>query len=401
MADSYDLIVIGGGSVGLSTAWRAARRGRKTLVIEQFGFFNDQGSSAGASRQFRLQYAQQYMSELVIASQPFWANLQRTTQETLITQVGSIWFGDPAVSSQEGGIEAAETVMDTLGIPYEKLDAVAIESRFGFRELPADYAGFFQASGGIIDLKGTDRAMYEAADRSGLVTFRGWEAVTSVTPAAKGPLTVTTDRGSYCAAKLAITSGAYTNRVTHTLDAHVNLTIWEMSSAYYRKADPQTAYPTWFVFQKPQDTSLFYGFPEVDWSYPGYIRVAPDIPDRIITDPDQRSPAPSPKSLALNEEWVRVHMRGLDPVSQFTSTCLIALAGNDTKELLLDHAPGWVPGSENIVVYTAGWAAKFIPILGDMICRLLEGEIESFDYSGFSIPRSHFAIDWQKPAAAG
>jgi hypothetical protein len=147
-------------------------------------------------------------------------------------------------------------------------------------------------------------------------------------------------------------------------------------------------------------TSLFYGFPEVDWSYPGYIRVAPDIPDRIITDPDQRSSAPSPASLALNEAWVRDHMSGLEPNSQFTATCLIALAGIDTKELLLDYAPDWVPGHENIVVYTAGWAAKFIPILGDMICRMLAGPLETFDYSGFSIPRANFAINWERSGAS-
>jgi len=60
----YDLIVIGGGPVGLSTAFHATQRGKKVLVIEQHAYLNDKGSSAGASRQFRLQYAQKYMAEL-------------------------------------------------------------------------------------------------------------------------------------------------------------------------------------------------------------------------------------------------------------------------------------------------------------------------------------------------
>ena len=66
-------------------------------------------------------------------------------------------------------------------------------------------------------------------------------------------------------------------------------------SAYFRKTDAGLQLPTWFVFQNPQETSLFYGFPEVDWSYPGYIRVAPDIPDRILKDPGKRTGVPDPK----------------------------------------------------------------------------------------------------------
>ena len=101
--------------MGLSTAWNASKRGLRTLVVEQFGFFNNLGSSAGASRQFRLQYAQQYMAELALASQSFWSELQNLTRDTLVTQCGSLWFGDPALSSQEGGIQAAEDMMDALG----------------------------------------------------------------------------------------------------------------------------------------------------------------------------------------------------------------------------------------------------------------------------------------------
>ncbi len=396
MSTEYELIVIGGGSMGLSTAYHAALRGTKTLVIEQYGYFNNLGSSAGASRQFRLQYAQQYMSELAIASQTYWANLQRQTKTTLIGQDGSLWFGDPAVSSQEGGIEAAETVMDTLDIPYSKVDAKEIQDGFHFKDLPPDYCGFFQANGGIINLKATDQALYNAAMRTGLVDFHEYEHVTGITSVEGNDITVSTNRGEYGAAKLAITAGPFTNQVTDCLGLNVAVIIWDMSSAYFRKADPNIQYPTWFVFQEPQDSTLFYGFPEVDWSNPGYIRVAPDFPDKIIVNPSERSPTPSPKSLGLTSQWVAKHMSGLEPAPQLTSTCLITLAGNSSKELLLDYAPDWVPNNKNIVTYTAGWAAKYIPILGDMVCQMLEKDVENFVYGKYTIPQSNFAINWIK-----
>jgi hypothetical protein len=45
---------------------------------------------------------------------------------------------------------------------------------------------------------------------------------------------------------------------------------------------------------------------------------------------------------------------------------------------------------------TGSWAGKFVPILGDMICRMLTSNITSFNYSGYNIPLSNFAIGWQE-----
>lgn len=399
MADKYDLIVIGGGSIGLSTAYHASRRRLKTLVIEQYGYFNNIGSSAGASRQYRVQYSEKYLSELALAAQNYWADLQLRTLDTLIGVVGSLWFGDPSLASQEGGIGEAIKTMDKLGIPYTPLDAPQIETLFRFKNLPKDYTGFFQANGGIINLKATQAALYNVAEKSGLVDLHEYETVTNIETKANDSITVATEdaqgQHSYKTEKLAITPGPYVNEILAHLGLSINLAIWEMSSAYYRKTDMDINYPTWFVFQQPQDTSLFYGFPEVEWSHPGYIRVAPDIPDRILSDPSQRSAAPSPKSLALNSEWVRNHMDGLDDEPQFTSTCLIALS-NDSKELLLDYPPERIPNNRNIVVYTAGWAAKFIPILGEMVLELLEKDRQFFEFGKYKIDRSHFKIRWPK-----
>jgi glycine/D-amino acid oxidase-like deaminating enzyme len=390
----YALVVIGGGPIGLSTAYHASKRGLRTLVIEKFGYFNDDGSSAGASRQFRLQYQQRYMSELVIAAQDYWADLQLHATRPLIQQVGSLWFGDPALSSQEGGIQAAMATMDALSIPYRPLASAAeIQATYPFRGLPPDYSGFFQANGGIIDLKSCERALYDASLSSGWVDFHGWETVTGITSGST--IEISTDKGSYSADKLALTAGAYSNELLGHLGLAVDLDIWEMSSAYYRKTDPALQLPTWFVFQKPQDTSLFYGFPEVDWSFPGYLRVAPDIPDRILKDPKERSSVPSDRSLALNSAFVRDHMIGLDPTPHFTSTCLIALAGN-SEELLLDYAPGSRSQTARIVVYTGGWAAKFIPILGEMVNQMLERSVDTFEFGKFKIDRSNFAIEWKE-----
>ncbi|KZN55470.1 FAD-dependent oxidoreductase [Pseudoalteromonas luteoviolacea] len=425
----YDLIVIGGGPIGLSTAYHGAKQGLKTLVIEKFSYFNNLGSSAGYSRQFRLQYEQDYMSQLCLSSQPFWHDLQRSTSVPLVGKQGSLWFGQNISGTQEGGIDKAKDTMDTLGIPYESLeDAKAIEKKASFKKLPTEYYGFFQKDGGTINVKETEQVLYNAALATGKVTFKEWESVVNIDNSEQSCIKVFTQRSGqgpetlsfYQGAKLAITTGAYVNDTVSTLGLSVPILIWQMASAYFKKIDEHAHFPSWFAFQsKPKDhpeqeesatNSLLYGFPELNWANPGYVRVATDFPDyKIIYDPSERRLAPSEKSLDIASSWVEQFMPGLDPTPQHTSTCLIALCNapdvEEQPEFFLDYLPEEQPNSKNIVTYTAGWAGKFIPIMGDMIIKMLQNpDLERFKYSEgervFNISRNHFAIDWQTTCEA-
>ncbi len=52
--ENYDVIIIGGGPMGLATLAELSKSDKQTLLIEQFSFINQKGSSAGLSRQFRV-----------------------------------------------------------------------------------------------------------------------------------------------------------------------------------------------------------------------------------------------------------------------------------------------------------------------------------------------------------
>lgn len=38
--DLYDVIIIGGGPIGLATAYNSAQIGKKVLLLERYNFFN-------------------------------------------------------------------------------------------------------------------------------------------------------------------------------------------------------------------------------------------------------------------------------------------------------------------------------------------------------------------------
>ena len=56
MSNSFDIIVIGCGGIGSAAVYYAAKRGLKTLGIEQFDPVHDRGSSHGQTRVIRKAY---------------------------------------------------------------------------------------------------------------------------------------------------------------------------------------------------------------------------------------------------------------------------------------------------------------------------------------------------------
>lgn len=387
----YDVIVIGGGAMGLATAYHLGKRKAKTLVLEQFTFLNQLGSSAGISRQFRIPYPEEYMVQMALDSEPFWKELQSHTSATLREKVGTLWFGDPTVQSTEGNIAEAEKALQALKVPYTSLTSKEIEEQYHFKNLPESYTGIFQAAGSSINFKATIETLLEQNQKNPAVTLEEQSPVIKIKDLDKG-FEVTTPNGVYSSKKIVIVPGPYVNGVINLLDFTIDATYWNMSSAYFKKTDPCIQYPTWFVFQNAEGDSgnQFYGFPEVDWDHPEYIRVAPDFVMQPMSSPNERSFIPNEQELAYTSEWVKNHMTGLDPKPYFTSNCMVALSNIPNKELLIDFAPPSVPNHKDVVIYATGWAAKFTPYLGKILSDLALDECTNFDISPFKLGDSFF-----------
>jgi hypothetical protein len=160
--NDFDVIVVGGGPIGLSSAYHLSKRRVRTLVLEQFTFVNQLGSSAGISRQFRIPYPEAYMVKLVKQSIPFWDELQSLTSVPLLDKVGTLWFGDPTVHTSEGNIAEAETALKAENVPYTSLNRDALERQYHFTDLPDNYVGLFQEQGASINLKATIETLLHA-----------------------------------------------------------------------------------------------------------------------------------------------------------------------------------------------------------------------------------------------
>ena len=386
MKENYDVIVIGGGSMGLSTAYHLAKRKTKTLVLERFTFLNQNGSSAGVSRQFRIPYPEPYMVKMVLEAIPFWQELQTHTLAQLLDTVGTLWFGDPKVKSSEGNIGEAEKALKANKVAFTTLDSKQIEQEYHFKALPKNFTGLFQADGASIDLRATLETLLKSNQQSGRVTLKENSAVSGIRQSGK-LFEVSTPQGVYASEKLVLTPGPYVDEVTRFLNFGTEVIYWNMTSMYFKKTNPKIKYPTWFVFQNPAGPSgnEFYGFPEVSWDHPGYIRVAPDFVMKPLTDPGQRTSVPNQDEVKYTCAWVKNHMSGLDPKPHFESTCFVALSKDQNKELIIDFAPESVPNRRNIVIYATGWAGKFVPFLGRILSDLALDGKTTYDISHFRL----------------
>ncbi|MFJ2651476.1 FAD-dependent oxidoreductase [Streptomyces sp. NPDC087420] len=370
-SDDADVIVVGGGAIGLASAWEVARRGRSVTVLERFDTGHDRASSAGLERQWRIQYSEERWSRLALETLPLWHALESAADRRLVHATGSLWFGRVGLATSEGELRAAGAVLERLGVPYEWLSAPEIESRFGFARLPADHEGFHQRDGGVIDVKGTIGALSRLCALTG-VRIRGRERVRAVEPDGDG-VTVRTDDGVHRAGAVIVNAGAFADEVLAPLGCPLNPRVFRMSSAYFARRTAEMDLPTWYAFLEPEDgvgNGSFYGFGHNPWTGSGLVRAASDA-ERPVEEDDPAAPRlPHGGDLATTAAWVRDHIPGLVPRGIRAGTCLASLPADSGRQFHLGTLPATVPHGERVVVQSAGWAFKFVPMFGRICADL-------------------------------
>ena len=353
--EMYDLVVVGGGPIGLSTAYNCAKVDQKVLLLERFVLYNQSGSSAGLLRMFRTMYTEDYMADLAKDSIQLWNELESDAGVKLREMSGLLNFGDPTYQNgPEGNLKGPIKNLKRLHMKYQELTAEEIMQQLPFKDLPSHFEGLWAPDNGCINVDLVVRKLAELSRKNG-VTIMEYANVQKInvvdgndvrvemkvcnpqSPAdGDGAYTLKTFRARRCA----ITTGAYTNHILQpSFGIKLNLDIWEMVYAFY-SCDPELVYPRtpsadpdtiqaleghpfkcmWFQFAKndsadPHTSNLFYGFPSVPWGPPNLARIAVDNAARRITDPDDRQTNPSAYDIERTRTFIREHIRWVSTIS--------------------------------------------------------------------------------------
>ncbi|MDJ1483490.1 FAD-dependent oxidoreductase [Cytophagaceae bacterium YF14B1] len=392
----YDIIVVGGGPIGLAAAYNSAKRGKSVLLLERFNFFNQSGSSNDLVRMFRTMYTQYFMAVLAKESIQVWKDFESDAAEQMILMTGLLNFGNPSYDmGPEGNLLDPIKNLKKLDMPYRELTAKEIMQEYPFKDLPSSYLGVFAPDNGCINVPLTLRNLYRLSQSYGAVLIPHVEVLDLKISEAEVVIKAKaqTEESEFIAEKVIIASGAYTNDILQSINLELDLQIWEMVYEYYA-ADPgpKGAYfpSMWFQFENntnndPAKSNLFYGFPSVPWGPPNLMRIAVDNAVNIITNPKERQIIPSANDLQITADYVEKHIIGVDNRPNFCGTCLQTNVVDNMY--VLDFLPDNIPGHNRVAVFTAGWAFKLVPLIGKILSQLIIDGSTTYDISEFKITR--------------
>ena len=408
--DQFDIVIIGGGTMGLAAAYYASSRGLSTLLLEQFDSLADpHASSSGHSRMFRIMYSPGYMARLAEVALALWEEVEATARRVILQRQPLLFYGAPG-NTVEGNLGEMRSVLRELGAPFNwYADADALRAAFpALRAVPQDYVGLSQPNSAVIRVQESLGAFVDLARSAGAVLLTGQQArITGMVPG--GPYQVSCQAGTVRAKHLVLCPSAWTNRVLQPFGLQLNLSIWQMTLAYFAADTARLDYPLWYEFggppaqPRPERRSfphrlhapgaapavgdamphdLFYGFPATD--EPNLIKVSADFTNSVFADPSQCSYTPDPAILQEIGAFLQKRFYGVQPEAQLAKTCLYTMSSD--YQMILDQ----LPGHPNVAIFSgdSGRGFKYTPLFGRILVDLATSGRRDYDITPFSIERN-------------
>lgn len=249
------VVVVGGGTMGLASAWALARRGAAVTVVERFGHIHERGSHGGHTRIIRHAYHEgaSYVG-LVRRADAEWRALSTRVGSPILDPRGVLFFGPCDDSELAAAIETSRS----CGVPTTLLSGPEIGARWPF-VVPGDWCGCLDHAGGILDVKAGLNALALEARHAG-ATFRYGQRVVDVASGAS--IRVCLEDGDVLMADaVVIAAGAWTSSFLPSLGAdrwvpQRRYLVWVTPAP---EAQPAlAALPVWCAYLP---RGFFYGFP--------------------------------------------------------------------------------------------------------------------------------------------
>src|SRR5919202_4620494 len=234
--DVSDLLVIGGGVMGLFTAYHAAQTSARVVVLERGRIGDPTTASYGRTRSFRNDYLDPTYARLAHEAFHLWGDFERETGSQALVRCGCLNIGKRAITPDlvRTYAQLSFETLRRLGLKTEFFDGEALRRRFSY--LDADVA-FLDVDGGVVDLPAVTRALIAALGE------RIHEGVTTsaIVPEDECYRAIT-DAGEFVTRSLIVTAGHGTNDVLALLpECHLRVPITRDRPSEAKYFTPPTA----------------------------------------------------------------------------------------------------------------------------------------------------------------
>ncbi|XP_043712231.1 probable sarcosine oxidase [Telopea speciosissima] len=383
--DQFDVIIVGAGIMGSCTAYQAAKRGRKVLLLEQFDFLHHRGSSHGESRTIRATYPEHYYSSMVIESSHLWEEAQ--------SEIGyRVYFKTPHFDvgpADDKSLQSVITSCQAKSIPHCILDRRQVAEKFsGKFNLPENWIGLWTELGGVIKPTKAVSMFQTLAIQRGAVLRDYMEVKEIKRDDVKGDILVITSNGDkYWGNKCVVTAGAWTKKLVETVSGlevpiqPLNTTVqyWRIKEGSEKDYSLTGGFPTFAGYGDP----YIYGTPSLE--FPGLIKIA--VHGGYPCDPDKRSWVPVLITNPVND-WIEGKFCGLVESSKpvITQSCMYSMTPDG--DFVIDFLGGDFGRDVVVAGGFSGHGFKMGPVVGRILADLvLDGEAQGVELSHFRLGR--------------
>lgn len=361
----YDVVVVGGGSMGIATAYYLAKANQKVLVIDQFSIPNTMGSHHGETRILRLGYGNggTYVP-LVKEALELWIELEKETGKTLFNRTGAISVGYPGSDFVE------ETIKSSVkyNLTYEKLDAQELMKKWPGISVPEDYVACYDPNSGFLYSEECVKTYKEECEILG-VTILENQRVQAI-QSDDELLQISTSTGDMFAKKAVITAGAWIPKLLPELQLEIEPL--RKTFGWFETSEDNLyceQFPC-FVFDT-HNVGHYYGFP--NYNGEGLKVGRMDLGDVIDPDEVNRDFYATSKE----EEDLRLFLGQFLPQANGNlnngKVCLFSMTPDE--DFIID----FYPDNPNIIIAGgfSGHGFKFASVIGKTLTDLaIEGKTE-------------------------
>lgn len=360
----YDVVVIGLGIMGTAVAYQAARRGLKTLGLEQMSQIGHaMGSSHGQTRIIRQAYFEHptYVP-LIQEAWKEWEELQRVTGESLLIQCGGVMLGH----SSSKIVTGARTSARDYHLPYEIWDAAQIHQRFPAFALAPDDVGVWDPMAGYLNADLCLQGMANYATRHG-VPLKTRQTVTNIISHSSQRVEVVTPDDRYVSRAAILTVGPWVGNWS----AQWAISVERQVPFWFDAPDlrDMNNYPV-FIHENLQGQHT-YGFPYIEGQglklalHHGGIITTPDTVDRHVSRDDG----------TLLEDRLGFLPRIQPHNARHAEVCLYT--NSSDSHFIIGRHPHHHP---NVVIGAgfSGHGFKFAPAIGRLLLDLAFKKVDEF-----------------------